>query len=178
MCDYGIDSCKHYKVFGIEKIIVHSGYHRNISSVINDIALIRVAYPIGLNDWTQPLCLPFGNNRILEPNVGSLLVETGWGTIVNNFTERLETAVSLLETEKCNQHFSLDNSQICAVRAGNNPPKVCSGCPLMQEFSRKRMVLVGFATDIVRDSGNSNFLNDYTRVRSYGDWLNEQMEMK
>lgn len=175
VCDYATESCKVYQEFGIENITVHSGYSRTHNNVVNDIALIRVDRPIHIRGWLRPICLPFGNNHIIEAHEYHLLNETGWGTSVDDNIERREKAASVFNTSFCKRFFSMHDSQICAVQSGENPVKICSGSPIMQEFDRNEMVLIGLSTDI--DSKNATFTNIYTRVSSYGDWLNEQMKM-
>jgi len=59
----------------VERIIVHSGY--DMYTTANDIALVRLASPLVLNEHVQPVCLP--TNHVTD---GELGVVTGWGEVL------------------------------------------------------------------------------------------------
>lgn len=179
ICDYGTSNCTHYQQFGIDKIICHSSYTRSNFRVVNDIALIRLNSSIQFGPKMKPICLPFGSNRISEPSADSFLIVTGWGLTMeeNEFPAKRDVTISLWQKDMCNQVFRVDETHICAVEAGKNSCNGDSGGPLMYEFSRRRMVLEGIVSYGIKNCRNTHFPGVYTRVRSYGDWLDQQMEM-
>lgn len=60
--------------FGVEKIIMHPGYNRR--TIDNDIALIKLARPVILDNVVVPVCLP-ANNRYSFSGVEG--TAAGWG---------------------------------------------------------------------------------------------------
>lgn len=179
MCDYGTEECRNYQEFGIDKIIIHDKFNVNNTYVGNDIALIRVDRPIQFSNVTQPICLPFGSNQIEEPSVTTALTVTGWGLTMaaNDNGGKLDAVISLRERNNCNKHFRVDERHLCAVEVGKNSCNGDSGGPLMQQIDRKKMALEGIVSYGIRNCTNTNYPGVYTRVRSYGEWLSEQMEM-
>lgn len=177
ICDYGIESCKHYQEFGIENIVVHSEFTVSASRVANDIALIRLDRPIQFGAKLQPICLPFGNNHIREQPEEAPLIATGWGNPmdINYIAAKRAAIVTAWKTDNCKELQWGDGKLICAV----GPDDRCrgdGGDSLMHQFAHQRMVLEGIAS-----FGNRQCQTDvadvYTRVRSYGEWLKEKIEM-
>lgn len=178
-CDYGTNNCTQYQEFGIEKIIVHSEFTKTFTHVLNDIALLRVDRPIQFGPKMKPICLPFGENNIPEPEVSSIMTVAGWGLtmVENEKPAKRAVSIQLWKTEKCNEVFHVDGSHLCAAEAGKNSCNGDSGGPLMSEFAIRRMVLEGIVSYGVRDCKNNKFPGVYTRVRHFYDWLNQQMIM-
>lgn len=180
MCDYGTKKCSHFEEYGIEKIIPHSDFMANKSYVGNDIALIRVDRPIQFSNVTQPICLPFGNkNRIDEPAVGGMLTVAGWGLTLDkdDTGEKHDATITLQDKGICRQKYWVDETHLCAVELGKNSCNGDSGGPLMNQFQAHYMVLEGIVSYGIKDCKKTTYPGVYTRVRSYGDWLREHMEM-
>lgn len=178
ICDYGSDSCDHYQLFGIEKIIVHGSYNRAVESVSHNIALIRLDRRIHFGSKMKPICLPF---RVTEPDIDTRLTVTGWADNMENGAGRAKHAadVPLLDTERC---VFLKSSYVyekllCAGRLPSEPCKNDVGSPLMYQFSSRRMVLEGIISYGIVLCSERNSPIIYTRVRSYGEWLRHEMKM-
>lgn len=178
-CDYGTINCTHYQRFGIEKIIVHKGFRKMHNVVKNDIALLRLDKRIQFGVKMQPVCLPFGGNDIPEPTAESLLTISGWGLTADEkeVPAKRSVTVSVWETQKCQRNFDVDESHICAVLPGKNSCNGDSGGPLMNMFKRRRMVIEGIVSFGTRDCSLTDIPGVYSRVRSYGAWLEENMQM-
>lgn len=172
LCDYGTPNCTHYKRFGIEKIIPHNEY--GIDFFFNNIALIRLDRPVQFGLKMRPICLPFGNNIIPEPLVGSSLIVTGWISWKDPMLEAKRDVITTLWNINICKAWPGDETHICAKSVGVHE----DGSTLMYyQIASHRMVLEGIFLDGFFHSKNQILPALYTRVRSYGDWLNENMEL-
>lgn len=178
-CDYGTKNCTHYQRFGIDKIIVHRGFRKLRKVIKNDIALLRLDRRIQFGAKLQPVCLPFGGNNIPEPTPESLLTISGWGLTAeqNEVPAKRSVTVSVWEKQRCRETFEVDDTHICAVLPGKNSCNGDSGGPLMNMFKRRRMVLEGIVSFGTTDCSATDLPGVYTRVRSYGAWLEENIKM-
>lgn len=178
LCDYGTENCTDYQEFGIEKIIPHREYRQNLYQVVNDIALIRLDRPIEFGPNMLPICLPFGNSRIEEPRDNYTLTIAGWGLTM----ERVEVVgkraatVNLWPSTRCNA-MRTDNRHLCAVAPDKNICSGDSGGPLMNHFKQRFMALEGIISTGLRNCRNTEYPGVFTRVRSFEQWLNNNMEM-
>lgn len=178
MCDYGSDSCDHYQLFGIDKIIVHGGYNREVESIAHNIALIRLDRRIHFGSKMKPICLPF---RVTEPDVDTMMTVTGWADNMETGAGKAKYAadVPLLSTDKCVflKYSFVYEKLICAGRLPTEPCKNDVGSPLMYQYSSRRMALEGIISygDTQCSARNNPMI--YTRVRSYGEWLRYEMKM-
>lgn len=179
ICDYGTENCTLYQQFGIEKIIVHSGYVRGRFRIVHDIALLRLDRSIRFGPNMKPICLPFVPNSIPEPLEESTLIVSGWGLTMddNDFPAKRDVSITLWATDKCKSFFRVDETHICAIEAGKNSCNGDSGCPLMIQFASRRMAIEGIVSYGITNCKTTGFPGVYTRVRSYRDWLNENMEL-
>lgn len=146
-------ACVRHQEFGIEKIITHS---------VNYIALIRLNRPIQFGPKMKPICLPFGGNHIPEPLLNSNLVVT---------KRNGDADVTLSEISSCRTSTP---ASLCTVEY-NRYSCGAQGL-LMNQFENRRMVLEG----INSNHSTRCFTNRYsvfTHIRSYGDWLSQNMKM-
>lgn len=173
--DYGRIDSTHHQLFGIEKIIPHSGYIND--SAINSIALIRLNRSIEFGHRMKPICLPFGINAIPEPTVNSSLTVTGWfDWDEKKMVAKREAIFTHVEMKKCKKIWPgfVHEGHIWA----RDQCVGDAGSPLMNyELTRGRMFLEGI--HIFR-SRHCIFVGRpavYTRVRDFGQWLDKNMEM-
>lgn len=161
-CSDDSENCARYQDFGIEEITVHREY-QDIRHY--DIALIRLNTRIKFGQEMQPICLPFGENRISKPSESVRLISYGQSVISDR-------AKKVFVRERCKggrtticlkSHFYLRKSRNLG--------------PLMYAFQFNlkydRMVLEGLSSDdnlIGRDL-------IFTNVREFGDWLDNNMKM-
>lgn len=180
ICDYGTENCTIYQQFGVNEIIVHSDYIWLTYSTQNDIALIRLDRSIRFTEKMKPICLPFGSNHIREPNMETPLTVSGWGRTMeaNEVVAKREATIYIVQTTMCHIYYkSVDDTQICAIATGQNSCNGDSGGPLMQHFQRRRMVLEGIVSFGIGNCTLPDWPGVYTRVRSFGNWLDQKMRM-
>lgn len=179
ICDYGNETCTHYQQFGIDDIIVHSGYKYDLYNSVHDIALIRLDRPILFGKKLKPICLPFEDKAKYEPEVGTLLTISGWGRTMqeNYYPQKRDAVISPTTKEDCKKKFRVDDTHICAVGEKENTCNGDSGGPLMYQFSRRAMLLIGVVSYGGVDCTNTTIPGVYTKVRNYEQWLNDNMHM-
>lgn len=172
ICDYGTENCRYYQQFGIGKIIPHEEYN-GPNLFVHDIALIRLNRPIQFGPRMKPICLPFGSNRIQEPTEQTLLTISGWGKIAgeNKPLTKRDATITLLSTQNCYLP-TMHGQHLCAVGSGRNAGSGDFGGPLMYQYQSGQMVLEGVSSHYI---GSCNRASFFPRVRSYGDWLNQNM---
>ncbi|CAM4948204.1 unnamed protein product [Rotaria socialis] len=155
----------------VAKIFVHPDW--NADTVINDIALLRLAEPANFNEYVQPACLPGP-----DPKPDSEVVLIGWGAVeTGGGTHHVLKQTQVRVIENC-EHFWTDinkEKQIC-VRDPSLNSVVCngdSGGPLLQEHSGQ-WVVEGVTSFGERECEmvNHNMPNVYTRVSAYLPWIN------
>ncbi|CAM4948052.1 unnamed protein product [Rotaria socialis] len=159
----------------VAKIFVHPDW--NADTVINDIALLRLAEPANFNEYVQPACLPGP-----DPKPDSEVVLIGWGAVeTGGGTHHVLKQTQVRVIENC-EHFWTDinkEKQIC-VRDPSLNSVVCngdSGGPLLQEHSGQ-WVVDGVTSFGERECEmvNHNMPNVYTRVSAYLPWINGIMD--
>lgn len=60
----------------ISSVILHPGYID--SGFINDIALLKTAYPVAFSDYVRPICLPPSETEMED---GRRCTVVGWGQL-------------------------------------------------------------------------------------------------
>lgn len=178
-CDYGAAQCQHFQRFGVEEKTVHSSFREQSLRIVNDIALLRLDRKIRFGSKLKPICLPVGSDITPAPAADDFLTISGWGRTSLHHTappKRIASVV-LWNPEQCNESLSLDEAQICT---GDPSKHTCSGDlggPLMQLMPRGRMLLEGIVSYGFVDCLNTDLPSVYTRVRSYGAWIENNMRM-
>lgn len=72
----------------------------------------------------------------------------------------------------------INKSQICVVGERKNVCYGNLGSPLMNQFDGQRMILEGIYSKSTEFGCNEpDYVEFYTRVSSYRNWLNQNMEM-
>lgn len=156
-----------------EKII-----HPNRTHRLFDIALLRLKKPAELNQFVQPICLPFDDLR--DKNYeGTYMWTTGWGRTEHgkNKAMKLKIKMPVVPFKVCSGIFdNLTDSQICA--GGEMGKATCigdSGGPLMnQQLVKKkyiRWVLHGIVSYGKEGCGVKSTVTVFSRVSKYLDWI-------
>lgn len=176
-------------IIGVSKSIKHPLYDN--TTLLNDIALLRLTHKVEFSDAVMPICLP--NNLNLMKN----FTTAGWGsrgTVVYNSTNKnmtdqrsrylLKVNVPLVNFSVCAETWKdvYENSQICA--GGKENEDTCdgdSGGPLMQLNDDGRWSLVGitsfgWAESGVSYCGTKDLPSVYSKVYSFKKWIIENME--
>uniref|UniRef100_A0A1L8DQE9 CLIP domain-containing serine protease n=2 Tax=Nyssomyia neivai TaxID=330878 RepID=A0A1L8DQE9_9DIPT len=170
----------------VEEIIVHPEY--NPRKHKNDIALIRLKEPVQLNEFIQPICLPFAEQFTTNTFEGKSLHISGWGTIGGGSPSNIKVNTQFVgvSNEKCNQIYSSQNTdvgqeQLCAAPKENNPVDSCkgdSGGPLMTQdpkSNKGNWYAVGILSFGAR-CGQTDGPDVFTRVSEYPDWISQTVK--
>uniref|UniRef100_A0A3Q4B868 Vitamin K-dependent protein C n=1 Tax=Mola mola TaxID=94237 RepID=A0A3Q4B868_MOLML len=173
-----------YKIEGTEvtlkvaETFKHPNYR--ISTVDNDIALLRLETPAPQSEYIVPICLPGQKlaERVLHQN-GTLTVVTGWGKDEINSTH-LSSAlnvikVPLVNRDICKQQMSnnITDNVLCAGILGQRMD-ACegdSGGPMVTLY-RDTWFLLGLVS-WGEGCGNVEKLGIYTKVSNYNEWIDK-----
>jgi len=71
----------------VETYKIHTGYNKQ--TLKDDIALVKIKYPVPFTDYIQPICLPFERNLESRSLVGQRFTISGWGKTDAKKTWRL-----------------------------------------------------------------------------------------
>lgn len=160
-----------YQEFGIEKIISHPHYNgtesdRMWSMTLRWFALIDT---YNLVPRWSPFACPL---EVTEKPSDYLLTVTGWGRNRNPMRKCSDSPTLDYLENRCNEQLSENGTRLCTFNS------CCRdfGSPLMHMFAERRMVLEGI--DTFGFMHCSIFAAEFTRVRSYADWLNDNMDMQ
>ncbi|XP_060091244.1 transmembrane protease serine 3 [Heteronotia binoei] len=165
--------------YSVDKIIYHRNYKPKTMG--NDIALIKLANPLVLNGFIEPICLPnFGE---YFPD-GKMCWISGWGATEEggDTSETMNYAgVPLISNKVCNHREVyggiVTSSMLCAgfLKGGVDSCQGDSGGPLVCEVTHT-WKLVG-TTSFGVGCAEENKPGVYSRTTSFLDWIHEQMEI-
>ncbi|KAK4293236.1 hypothetical protein Pmani_034048 [Petrolisthes manimaculis] len=160
----------------VSSIIQHSGY--NPSTLVNDIALLKLSSPVTVRSDLLPVCMP--PPRPLYN--GWTATVTGWGTTSSGGSAPntlREVNVPVLSNKAC-QNTGYGSSAIfptmlCAGRTGRDSCQGDSGGPLVVRdgggnYDQIGVVSWGYGC------GDNGYPGVYTRVNSYLDWIKANTE--
>ncbi|XP_066150913.1 transmembrane protease serine 9-like [Euwallacea fornicatus] len=152
----------------------------------NDIALLQLAHPVSVNSYVAPICL-FSSTNYEDKN----LIATGWGK-TESFSSSVtlqKVALEMFSEQECQRAYSQVSHQqlplgiqtaiqMCAGshQHGKDTCQGDSGGPL-QIRKNNRWYLVGI-TSIGLQCGQANVPGVYTRVASYLQWIEQNINNK
>jgi len=176
------------------KIIVHPGFHRNVSNMNrdnfdNDIALIRLSSRAPLGPHLRPICLPETQGAGLAVDLlGSV---SGWGmTETRAFSQILRyTSISVYPPDTCRETPTLGDrpmlytgNMFCAGAQGKDSCSRDSGSPFVvprlgegNTVGRGPYCVEGIVS-WGPDCRDRQFKGYYTMVGNYVDWIRKTME--
>ncbi|XP_061401322.1 serine protease 7-like [Musca vetustissima] len=167
-----------YQRFNVERIIVHKDFNKNSKIYnINDIALIRTDRPIIYTDTVAPVCLPNAVPNLPQLRNGMKLSVAGWG---HNGTGKFlkftagKQKVQVPYVENSNCPYLLADEQLCA--GGEYRKDSCTGD---SGGALTQLTPDGWFVEGLVSYGRGCGLETpaiYTRVRSYIDWIRNNME--
>lgn len=172
----------------VEKVIRHTGFSSN--TLMNDIALLRLARPVEFTAAVKPICLP--TSRVsFNPLVGKNGAVAGWGKGMNQAVRGTRylmkanvpfTSFSSCEREYGKRGIELDEqSQVCAGgKQGVDSCQGDSGGPLYRagEVSGRDgpvMLQYGVVSFGLQKCAVKGVPGIYTRVDHYLDWITSNM---
>lgn len=159
----------------------HPAY--NSRTVDNDIALLRLEFPVIFTEYIVPVCLPSSPlaERVLHLN-GTLTVVSGWGKEGMD-SERYSSAlnvikVPLVDRSICTQQMShnISDNVLCAGVLGRKMD-ACegdSGGPMVTLY-RDTWFLIGLVS-WGEGCGKKDKFGIYTKVSNYNEWINRVMD--
>ncbi|XP_053561129.1 transmembrane protease serine 3 [Bombina bombina] len=163
----------------IEKIIYHSKYKS--STMVNDIALIKLATHFTFNESVQPICLPNYGEDFPE---GKVCWISGWGATEEggDTSQTMDYAgVPLISNRVCNTKYIyggvIKPSMLCAgfLEGGVDTCQGDSGGPLACEDTKVWKLMGttswGIGCALRYKPGV------YTRITSFLDWIHFHMEV-
>ncbi|XP_045116267.1 transmembrane protease serine 3-like [Portunus trituberculatus] len=151
------------------KVILHKKYKP--SNFENDIALLKLPYPITFTDTIKPLCVARDKDILF----GSASVATGWG--VKKFGAiKLpkvlhEVTLDVISEKRCKSLGSANKKYfICALTKKKDTCQGDSGGPLMVEVGAGKWAQVGIVSH-GEGCALKNSPGVYTRVPAYLSWI-------
>ncbi|XP_076712849.2 serine protease 42-like [Callospermophilus lateralis] len=180
MGDRRLSTQKTSLVIPIRNIIVHPKF-RTAATVINDIALLRLLYPVNFTSTIHPICVP---SELFHVQTGTKCWVTGWGKTKQeadmNSTEILqEVDQQIILYQECNKKIQTALSSkrdlvlkgmICGdTKKGKDSCQGDSGGPMSCEFN-ETWIQVGIVSWGVA-CGHSDFPGVYTYLSFYSKWV-------
>uniref|UniRef100_A0A1L8DQA5 CLIP domain-containing serine protease n=1 Tax=Nyssomyia neivai TaxID=330878 RepID=A0A1L8DQA5_9DIPT len=171
----------------VEETILHPEY--NSRKHKNDIALLRLKEPVQLNEFIQPICLPFSEQFKTNTFDGKRLYTSGWGTAGGGtgtpINIKQNTQFVGVNNEKCNEIYSSHNidvgqDQLCASPKNgiDDSCKSDSGAPLMTQdpkSNKGNWYAVGVLSFGSR-CGQTDWPDVFVRVSEYLDWISQTVK--
>lgn len=168
----------------ITHIFIHPDYVDK--GFVNDIALLKMEFPVPFSDFLRPLCLP---NVTEEVNMwhGHHCSVVGWGKLYeigHTFPDSLqEVRLPVISTEECRKKilfltmYHLTENMFCAgyERGGRDACLGDSGGPLMCQRQDGRWVLLG-VTSNGDGCGRPGRPGVYTKVTKYLTWIKQVID--
>lgn len=176
------DCAPEYIDVGVERLIPHPQYNPRSKAQENDIALLRLARKISLNDFVKPVCLPLDANLRRDTFSNRELDVAGWGRTEYSdaSTLKLKATIKAWDFQRCKtkyqaQRLTLQTTQMCAGgEAGIDSCRGDSGGPLVVEEQvnrRATFYLIGVVSFGPNPCALSGWPGVYTRVGDYIDFI-------
>ncbi|EDW81903.1 uncharacterized protein Dwil_GK25505 [Drosophila willistoni] len=155
------------RIYAISKVTPHPDFYK----LTNNIAVITTSEPLAWTTRIQPIALPSSDSEL--PQEGDEVIVAGWGTTVDGSTSYKirEIALTYSSSAVCLDAYSdQDSRSFClshALKEGTCHGD--GGCGAVYNNE-----LVGLTNFVVGACG-SRYPDVFVNVRSYLDWLNEQL---
>uniref|UniRef100_A0A6G5A6T2 Putative trypsin-like serine protease n=1 Tax=Rhipicephalus microplus TaxID=6941 RepID=A0A6G5A6T2_RHIMP len=164
----------------IEDMIHHPGFQW--TTILNDIALVKVERPLDFDDHVRPICLP---PKMLHLD-GQLAMVAGWGLTEENGTRSnclMYALTRIMPFRQCHMGFILpgqkevlnENNTMCTLTPGKGSCQGDSGGPLTVRSRNGRSIQVGIVS-YGRGCGRRYDPSMYTRVHCHVRWIENQMK--
>ncbi|XP_017654605.1 transmembrane protease serine 9 isoform X1 [Nannospalax galili] len=160
----------------VSRIYLHPFY--NLYTLDYDVALLKLAVPVGSSRLVRPICLP-GPAR---PPDGARCVITGWGSLREggSMAQQLQKAAVHVLSEHTCRHFypvQISSRMLCAgfPQGGVDSCSGDAGGPLACREPSGRWVLTG-VTSWGYGCGRPHFPGVYTRVAAVRGWINQNIQ--
>jgi len=160
----------------VQSIHLHPQYNSN--TLVNDIALIRLATPLTYGTTIQPVCLPNADASVtVSPNRAWT---TGWGTTRVGgggavATRLNQVHVPFVNHTVCNSNYNNQVTQsvmTCAGAAGIDSCQGDSGGPLVRQGTGNNWYLYGI-TSWGQGCANAGYPGVYARTSAFCAWISQ-----
>ncbi|XP_026473484.1 venom protease-like isoform X2 [Ctenocephalides felis] len=165
----------------VDSVITHPSYH--YPSKYNDIALVKLRYPVSLSNSIRPSCLWANDEFDTDSSIA-----TGWGKIdyaESRSDDLLKVVLKIIDNRQCAPLYvdqinrrrlrnGIVDTQMCAgeLDGGKDTCQGDSGGPLqITKQSNKCIFYIVGITSFGRGCGAPNSPGVYTRVSKYVDWI-------
>ena len=162
----------------IENIYMHPKWQKDDPESGNDLAIVKLAWPVSLNMHVSPICLAPKDFEVMDSDY---CVTTGWGKLdpidnVERFPALSQARVNVFKSQDTCEYHS--DSILCAGdETGAGSCKGDSGGPL-QCFRKQdsKWYLVGITSFNIGDTNDQScgaygYPTMFTRVSAYHDWI-------
>ncbi|XP_067648242.1 brachyurin-like [Eurosta solidaginis] len=166
------------QIIYVSKKNIHTHKNYSNTTIIDDIALIKLPVAIEFNDYIQPIALPKANGNY-QTYAGEQVIASGWGKVsdaAQSATDKLRwIEVPVLENKSCNRWFlgSVKETMICIKTTGGY--STCngdSGGPLAYNDGAKTYLVGATSFGIGLGIGcEFGWPGVFTRITSYLDWI-------
>lgn len=172
----------------VVQTIKHEDYQKDQEH--NDIALLRLQWPVTFTYFIKPICLPFASALRQKNPASDRFDVAGWGR--TEFDSRSNTKLRVTVGGVTNSHCasvyqtampkqSIVDTQMCA---GGQPNKdSCSGDsggPLMAQYQdnagNSYWYIAGVTSFGPKTCGLRGWPGVYTRVSKYLDWIQDKVQ--
>ncbi|XP_046417491.1 transmembrane protease serine 9-like [Neodiprion fabricii] len=156
----------------IEQVILHDGFRSDFLHDTNDIALIKLKYPIRYNENIKPVCLPHRESDYTNHKVSA----TGWGRVTTsgNASRFLRQAdLKVMPWSDCrNTSFGnhLTKSMLCAYNDDTDACQGDSGGPLLFKRQDDKYEIVGVVSWGI-GCARRGMPGIYVKTTDYLDWI-------
>lgn len=167
----------------IQHTIKHEEYQKDQEH--NDIALLRLQWPVTYSYFIKPICLPFASALRQKSHVAEKFEVAGWGRTEYDTRSNVKLRVSVegVSQDRCASVYqtAVPKQQIVETQmcAGGSPNRdSCSGDsggPLMAQHKDSQgnsyWYVVGVVSFGPKSCGLRGWPGVYTRVSKYLDWI-------
>uniref|UniRef100_A0A3Q2Q234 Peptidase S1 domain-containing protein n=1 Tax=Fundulus heteroclitus TaxID=8078 RepID=A0A3Q2Q234_FUNHE len=159
----------------VAQVIVHPSY--SLSTLNNDIALMKLSSAVTFSAHISPVCLAASNSTFYS-GVDSWV--TGWGNVVPLPSPQnlMEVEVPVVGNRRCKCSYgvsTITDNMICAgfTEGGKDSCQGDSGGPMVSK-QNSRWIQSGIVS-FGKDCALPNFPGVYSRVSQYQAWINSQI---
>ncbi|XP_022088735.1 uncharacterized protein LOC110978224 [Acanthaster planci] len=180
-----MEESRYHQTVPVERIYTHPGYNPKI--LTNDIALLKLARPVEMNNYVRPVCLDLPTEDDVTEKYTKCFA-AGWGFTQykgNRSNDLLEADMSLVELEDCTDLYAgyqmwgltITDRVTCVKPAGTNVSATAcngdSGGPVMCLSTDGRWNMVGIISLGIRCSAHPVVV---TRVAAFVSYIANVMK--
>ncbi|XP_072748554.1 transmembrane protease serine 9-like [Anoplolepis gracilipes] len=170
---HDIENSNEGNIIEVDKVILHEDFESDELHDTNDIALIRLEYPVEINDNVKPVCLP---KRKDSDYTGHHVKVTGWGRVQKegDTSKFLRQAIlKVMSWAACkNTSFGehVTESMLCAYSDNTDACQGDSGGPLLSERKDEKYEEIGIVSWGI-GCADPGVPGVYVKITDYLNWI-------